>query len=172
MGMISRLRGRCFCAYCKAERKVYTKKHVSLTNVLAASFLAMAITFTQWGAPDPRGLMIFCVFILIAETFVYTRWRASMTCNLCGFDPLIYKRSPEQAALRVRRFFEEQQKNPRFQLSRSPLLEIQKQRLLHERKVAIVKAFEAKIRGERPVATTAVAPKSGGKPAPAAKSAL
>ncbi len=142
-----------------------------MTNVLAAIFLAMAITYTQWGAPDPRGIVLASVFILIAEVFVYSRWRASMTCKLCGFDPLIYKRSPEQAAQRVRRFFDEQQKNPRFHLSRSPLLEIQKQRTAHERKVAVMKAFEARLREAANAAAAAVPAPVAVKAPPSAASA-
>jgi hypothetical protein len=149
MGLFSRLRGRCFCAYCKAERRVYVKKHVGLTNVLAASAFAMAITYSQWGVPDPRGLVIFCVFIVGAEVFVYSRWRASMICKLCGFDPLIYKRSPEQAAQKVRQFFDERQQDPKFQMSRSPLLEIQRQRSNQERKSKERSALETKIQARR-----------------------
>jgi hypothetical protein len=151
MGLISRLKGRCFCAFCKAERKVYLKKHVDLTNVLAASFLAMAITFSQWGQPDPRGAVIFAVFIAIAEVFVYSRWRASMVCKLCGFDPLVYKRSPEQAASKVRQFYDEKQQDPRFQMSRSPLVAHHRALKNQDRKAQQRKELQTKIKERRPM---------------------
>lgn len=159
MKLISRLRGRCFCAFCKAERKIYLKKHVDLTNVGGAVLLAMTAGQVIWGAPDPRALVLFCIAIVSGEVFVYLRWRASLVCNLCGFDPIIYKRSPEKAAQAVRAFFDERSENPNFWLSRSPLLERQKQKRAQERKEAELKMIEAKMLAKRPGAS---------KPAPLA----
>ncbi|NJM10451.1 MAG: hypothetical protein HC883_06285 [Bdellovibrionaceae bacterium] len=151
MRLISRLRGRCFCAFCKAERKVYVKKHVDLTNVVGAILLSMAVSQAYWGAPDPRSLVLFCLTIVVLEVFVYLRWRASIICNLCGFDPVIYKRSPELAAQRVRAFYQEREETPEFWLSRSPLLERKRQGRVQERKASEYKRLEAKMLAKRPV---------------------
>lgn len=43
---------------------------------------------------------------------------------MCGFDPVIYKRSPERAAQLVKTFFQEAANKPEFWLSKSPLLQI------------------------------------------------
>jgi hypothetical protein len=110
----------------------------------------MAITFAQWGTPDPRGIVIFLVFIGIAEMFVYSRWRASLVCKLCGFDPIVYKRSPEEAAQGVRKFFEEQKQDPRFHLSRSPLLELQKRITERERKANQYRELEKIVKARNP----------------------
>jgi hypothetical protein len=110
----------------------------------------MAITFAQWGAPDPRGIMLFAMFIGIAEVFVYSRWRSSLVCKLCGFDPIVYKRNPEEAARLVRKFFEEQQQDPRFHLSRSPLLEIQKRITEKERKANQYRELEKMVKARNP----------------------
>jgi len=153
MKLISRLRGRCYCAFCKAERKIYVKKHVDLTNVVGAILLAMAVGQAYWGAPDPRALVLFCVTIVALEVFVYLRWRASLICSLCGFDPIIYKRSPEQAAQRVRAFYREREENPQFWLSRSPLLERKRAARVQERKASEYKELEAKLLARRPAKT-------------------
>lgn len=149
MGYFSRLHQQCYCAFCKSERRIYAKKHVSLTNVLAASFLATTLTYAYFGGPDPRGVTMFCIFVGIAEIFVYSRWRMSMSCNLCGFDPVIYKRSPEAAAQKVRAFYEEKSRDPQFYLSRSPLLEIQRKKAEHERKIFELKHFEARLKDKK-----------------------
>ncbi len=99
------------------------KKHLGLTNVLAAAMLSSVISFALYGKADPRSLMIFCLVCGFSEVFIYVRWRVGVVCTMCGFDPVIYKRSPEQAARRVREFFYEHMDDPRFQLTKSPLLE-------------------------------------------------
>lgn len=133
MKLFSRLRDQRYCAFCKSPRRVYLKKHVDLTNVLAAMLLSAFVSLSVWGQADPRGLMIFCLLIGIGEMLVYMRWRLAVVCKMCGFDPVIYRRSPEKAALKVRHFFEEQVHNPKFQLSKSPLLEIYRRQQMNDR---------------------------------------
>ena len=135
MRLISRLRDHRYCAFCKTSRRVYLKKHVDLTNVVAAILLSAVVTLAYFGQVDPRGLVLFCVIAVVSELMVYLRWRMAVVCTMCGFDPVIYKRSPAQAALRVREFFEQQIDNPRFQLSKSPLLELHRQQRMRERKL-------------------------------------
>lgn len=130
MQLISRLRDQRYCAFCKSPRRVYLKKHISLTNVAGAILLSLGISYAIYGRPDPSLLGIFCFFTVVGEIFVYSRWRASLVCRLCGFDPVVYKRSPEEASKQVRAFFEEQIEKPGFILSKSPLLELR--RRMHE----------------------------------------
>ncbi len=145
MRIFSRLHTRCFCAFCKAERRIYTKKHVGLTNVLAAVLLSSAVTFVYWGELDPRGLMLFGLMILGSEVLIYLRWRTSLVCSLCGFDPLIYKRSPAEAAERVRAFYKTSSEDPNFLLSRSPLVERQRQQRRRQKQNHQMTMLEARI---------------------------
>ncbi|MGZ3723791.1 MAG: hypothetical protein ACXVA9_12700 [Bdellovibrionales bacterium] len=110
------------------------KKHIGLTNVLCAIAFSVASTYAAFAEPDPRGLMIFCIFIIGAEIFVYMRWRMSIICSMCGFDPIVYKRSPSKASARVSEFFKDQVENPEFWLSKSPLLKHQKMIKAQEKK--------------------------------------
>ena len=134
MWPISRLRDHRYCAFCKVLRKVYVKKHIDVTNVLLAAAFATTVTFVYEGQLDPLALMLFVVAIGCAELFVNMRWRMNLVCNLCGFDPVLYKRSTVKAALRVKEFFREQVENPEFWLTKSPLLDVQKHIRLHEKK--------------------------------------
>ncbi len=158
MKLFSRLRGRCYCAFCKAERKVYVKKHIDLTNVVGAVLLAMAVGQAYWGAPDPRALVIFCLTIVTLEVFVYMRWRSSIICNLCGFDPLVYKRSPERASQLVQAFYKEQHNNLEFWLSRSPLVERRRQVRAQERKVSGQREMLARVDARRAKSAAALPP--------------
>jgi hypothetical protein len=134
MWLISRLRDHRYCAFCKHQRRVYLKKHVDLTNVACALAISLVTTYAVWASADPQGLFIFSVYIVGAEIFVHTRWRVSLVCKMCGFDPVLYKRSPERASARVREFFKEQVDNPEFWLTRSPLLQVQREIRAKEKK--------------------------------------
>jgi hypothetical protein len=134
MWPFSRLREQCFCAFCKTKHHVYVKKHVSSTNVALAGAFALTVTYAAYGEPEPLGIMIFSLFVIASEIFVYMRWRLSVVCSMCGFDPIIYKKSPARASLKVGEFFKEQVENPEFWLSKSPLLDLQKRIRLQEKK--------------------------------------
>ncbi len=124
MRLFSRLKDPCFCAFCRSPRKVIGKKHIGPTNVLGAIMLSTGISFVLWSEPDPRALMILTLFLMICEFFVYWRWRANLVCRFCGFDPIVYKRSPAEAAQMVRQFFDTRVGTPEFQMSRSPLVDL------------------------------------------------
>lgn len=134
MQLFSRLRDQRYCAFCKSARRVYLKKHISLTNVAGAILLSVGMSYAIYGRPDPSLLGIFCFLTVAGEMFVYSRWRASLVCKLCGFDPVVYKRSPEEASKQVRAFFEEQIEKPGFILSKSPLLELRRRLQEQERR--------------------------------------
>lgn len=139
--LFSRLRGQRYCAFCKVLRRIYIKKHVDLTNVLCAIAFTFATAYLIWSEPDPRGLFIFCLYIAGAEIFVYLRWRMSVTCKMCGFNPILYHRSPALASARVKEFFYEQVENPQFWLTQSPLLQLQKRIRTREKKNQEIRAM-------------------------------
>lgn len=61
---------------------------------------------------DPRGVAIGSLFIGVAEMFVGLRHRISLKCARCGFDPIIYRKSHEQAASLVREHIARRGLNP------------------------------------------------------------
>ena len=58
--------------------------------------------FAIWRGFDARVTVIFVIFIAVAEVFVRTRWRMSLPCPHCGFDPLLYKTNRPEAVKRVK----------------------------------------------------------------------
>lgn len=118
MGVFSSSRQPCYCAFCKTERMVYRKKHISLLNIFAATMGAGALMYTIWQKFDPRALFIFVVFLAIAEVFIQMRWRITLVCKHCGFDPALYVRAPEQAAKKVQLFLEHKKNDPNALLSK------------------------------------------------------
>jgi hypothetical protein len=93
---------RCYCAFCRSPRVVYKKKHVSLIDGFLALVSALLASFIFWQDVDPRCVVLFAVGLGMTEMFIILRWRLSIACPHCGFDPVLYKKSAEKAALRVK----------------------------------------------------------------------
>jgi glutaredoxin len=85
------LKERIFCAFCKLEREVYTRKHITSTNVALCILTGLSIGYLIWGGLDGRMVLLTVVSMIFAEAFVHTRWRLSITCPHCAFDPILYK---------------------------------------------------------------------------------
>jgi hypothetical protein len=112
MGLFRAGREERLCAFCGAEHRVYMKSHISFLDVILcvlAGLLAVA-PFTD--GLDPRGIAIGAVFIGVSEVFVGLRHRLSLKCGRCGFDPIIYRKSQEQAARLVREHIARRSMNP------------------------------------------------------------
>lgn len=105
-------RKSCYCAFCKVERKVYRFKHLSLPDILGLIILGITCTFAVYRSLDPRGLFFIGVLLLIGEAFTQAKWRTSMVCRNCGFDPVIYIRNPEQAGLKIKAFLDTRAESP------------------------------------------------------------
>lgn len=85
--------------------------------VFLCAFLLMIVTYRDF---DPRAVLFFVFGLMVAEFFIQLRWRMGVLCPHCGFDPVLYKKSPEKAAERVRRHLERRKNDPRS-LLRPPL---------------------------------------------------
>lgn len=70
-----------------------------------------------WREGDPRILVIFVVYLAVAEIFVQMRWRMSLSCPHCGFDPVTYKKNVEAAVEKVRVHLLRRKEDPRFLLA-------------------------------------------------------
>ena len=111
-------RVRCFCAFCKSERKIYRKRRSDVTNIAWSGFGALSLMFALFQEFDPRVFLFFVSFLIVAEVFVQTRWRTSIVCRHCGFDPILYVKSPNLAAQKVKFRLDERKNDPASLLSR------------------------------------------------------
>jgi hypothetical protein len=121
MGKVSQRR---FCAFCRSERLVYLKKHVSIEDVLlslAASVLFSIVIFQDL---DPRIAVFFVIGIAMAELFISLRWRVSISCPHCGFDPVLYKKTPDAAAKRVKNHLDVRRADPFSAVNPPPRLPV------------------------------------------------
>jgi hypothetical protein len=98
---------KCLCAFCKLERRIYHKKHISPTNILLSMILSLVVMLGVWQAVDARALVVLVFCLAMAELFVQIRWRLTLACPFCGFDPALYLKDPRLAAERVKKKLEE-----------------------------------------------------------------
>ncbi len=125
----------CYCAFCRTERKVYTKRNISVSDILGAALGAGAVMMVIWQQFDPRVSLIFVFFLAIAEVFVQVRWRLTIECPLCGFDPVLYVKDSVKAAEKVKIKLDKRKNNPATLLSKPlnlPTISKQKAELIEK----------------------------------------
>jgi hypothetical protein len=110
-------RERRLCAFCGSEHGIYRKAHVSMFDIALCGFAGVLVMAPFANSLDPRGIGIGAVFIGFTELFVSLRHRVSLKCGRCGFDPVIYRRSQEQAAKLVKEHLARRAANPAHLLS-------------------------------------------------------
>jgi hypothetical protein len=111
-------RTKCYCAFCKSERIVYKQRSVGVgaaIGALAGSLTVMLLIFHTF---DPRFILYFIVFLLVAEIFIRIRWRISVVCKYCGFDPVLYLKDTQRAVERVKNKLSQRQQSPEFFLAK------------------------------------------------------
>jgi len=105
---------KIFCAFCRLERNVCVKKSMGWTNVALSFLAASLLMFIVWQALDARMILFFVIFLAIAEVFVRLRWRMSLPCPHCAFDPLLYKQDRSETVRRVKSHLGELKKSGRY----------------------------------------------------------
>lgn len=101
-----------YCAYCGNQRRVYLKAHIGAWDMVGCVFLGLMMMAPISGGLDPRGLGLSAVFCAFAEVFTVLRHRVNLRCSKCGFDPVVYRKSHEEAAKMVRAHAERRASSP------------------------------------------------------------
>lgn len=111
----------CLCAFCKNERRVYRKKHISALTIVSVVFLSSLFSFVFYQAVHPLMFVVALAGLSLAEVSIQLRWRMHVRCPHCGFDPVLYLRDPSRAAVKVKDFVAEKRKDPTSLLRPDPL---------------------------------------------------
>lgn len=82
--------------------------------------VSAGFSFLVWADFHYISLGLFFVLCFWLELFTRYRWRQSLKCKTCGFDPVIYKLNPEDAAKIVKSYLEKRKEDPRFLLKPQP----------------------------------------------------
>ena len=112
------MRNNCFCAFCRTPRRIYKKRSLGVLNISLSALAAVLVMYCVWREFDPRVLMVFAVFLAATETFIQLRWRMSVACRQCGFDPVLYVKDAEQAAAKVTAHLQHRKQDVKYLLSK------------------------------------------------------
>lgn len=107
----------CFCSYCRNERVYSAKKHIQILDIVFLLIPSVLLSFIFWQQLDPRLLIFWAILGGITEIAIKIQWRMGVVCSFCGFDPVLYLRSPEEAAAKVKSFMDERKSSATFLLS-------------------------------------------------------
>lgn len=107
-----------FCAFCRTPRKRNPKKHVTMINITSSLMGAVALTLIMWQEFHPVGVIFFIIGIILAEIYIQLKWRISVVCRTCGFDPVLYLKNPESTAKKVKEHLSKRKSNPLHMLSK------------------------------------------------------
>ncbi len=115
-------RSEHYCAFCSLPYRSYTQKHVGWNELFWATTFSATLMWFFWGEVHPLGFILWLSVLAWSETFLRIRWRSSLKCTHCGFDPMLYKSSPERAATAVKEFLERRKSDPNYLLKPQPKL--------------------------------------------------
>lgn len=116
------------CVFCKLSHRVYLKKEVSILDGLILLGVTGLLAFAIWKGPDLRSMLIFMSLAFLMQVFLRVRYRESVKCPHCGFDPILYQHDSEKAAQKVNAFMEERKDNPHYMLRPQPKIKHQIQK--------------------------------------------
>lgn len=135
---------RFFCSFCKLPIRVYKSKDLSLIDVALLFFCVSGVSLFFTAEKRILTIVLFPILGFFMQSMVRIRWRESVKCRHCGFDPLVYKKNKSEAATSVKIFLEKRKKDPAYLLKpmpRLPVLVKEKDNLKQE---ALKKALENK----------------------------
>lgn len=116
--MANKSKTNCYCAFCKSTKRVAKHKNIRLPQFFACVVLAVVLTYLIFQKPDLKGLFFLIVLLVASELFYVLRWRSSVICSSCGFDPVLYRKDPSRAALQVKFQLEKRERDPVVMLRR------------------------------------------------------
>lgn len=107
----------CFCAFCRTPHRVYANKGIGVTHIILSTLFTLCFMWGYWGHWHLQAIPILLLSLFLSELLLHFRWRLALICRQCGFDPLIYKKNPEKAAMKVKLFLLNRKNNPHFLLA-------------------------------------------------------
>ncbi len=104
-------REKCFCAFCKNPRSIYTRKHIDIVSLVLILVVGLSFGYLHSSSPGILEVVFMSTMVIFGEVLFQLRWRVSIICKYCGFDPIIYKRDPNLAASKVKVRLEERKED-------------------------------------------------------------
>lgn len=107
----------CFCAFCRNPHPYYEKKGIAATQVFLSLIFSLTFMYGMWESWNLSAIPLFIAGLFVGEVVTHLRWRLALVCRQCGFDPVIYKKSPARAAAKVKAYLAKRKSDPEFLLA-------------------------------------------------------
>ena len=107
---------------------------------MQAFSISALLSYAFWESLHPLSAVFALSFMVLAEIGARMRRRAELVCRKCGFDPVLYKKDPELAKLKVQEFFKKNIMDPDVPLIDSPLIELRK-KIKNQEKITAKQAY-------------------------------
>ncbi len=112
--MLQATRERRLCAVCGHSHSIYTKKHINVIDAFWLSGLSAIISFQLSGEVMWSSILLSIGLCFAVEITVYLRYRLTLICRNCGFDPVLYKRDASLAQIAVTDYIKMRDQDPYF----------------------------------------------------------
>jgi len=93
-------------------------------NIFASIVVSFVAGLIIWQDFDLRMIPLFVLALGLAEILIQIRWRLSIVCPHCGFDPVLYLSSREKAEEKVKTHLEKRRNSAAFLLSKNANLNL------------------------------------------------
>lgn len=126
MGLLSSEKNHGYCAFCKSPKWMYRHRNIGFMGFATALVSSLIVGVVAFHEFNPMIVGFFVSLIIVVELFVHMRWRLSVICKACGFDPLLYRKSHEMAAQKVKLHLEKRSQSADWLLAKPLNLPAQK----------------------------------------------
>lgn len=93
---------------------------MNILELIAFGAICGITTFLVWRDFHWVGVVEFLIFAFVTEMFYQMRWRQSIKCKHCAFDPITYKKDPALMAQTVKDFLARRKEDPHYLLKPQP----------------------------------------------------
>ena len=97
---------------------MYRKRRAGWIDYASALLVSVLLMILLFGQFDGRVVLFFLFMVASTEFFVTMRWRMSVACPHCGFDPVLYVRDQAKASEKVKIHLEKRRNDPAALLAR------------------------------------------------------
>jgi hypothetical protein len=132
-----------YCSFCSLPHRVYSQKHVSAFGLASFALISVVVSYLAWQEFRWLACVLFLALSAWSEFVHSMRWRQSVNCKNCGFDPFVYKQNPDNAAKMVNEFMALRRDNPSYLLKPRPIIKPIIKRVDHHGKPVRQKDFDA-----------------------------
>lgn len=100
--MASKYQIKVLCPVCESEREIKVNRIARIPIVLGSSLWAITVGYVAGALLDVfvgawLGLVSWVLSFLGLEVYYTLKSKGDLSCPVCEFDPVLYRRHPEQA---------------------------------------------------------------------------